>query len=209
MRRAKKKQKSSLFIAFFIAVGIYVLVGVCVYAVMIKTKDYKILAQKTYYLSFSHFVPSLSAETSKEHQKTEDSSIDETDKMKPFAPRNKKIPKTQTSSLSQTTPQPVSAPSSQVIDSSANDAYARTIYALISESYTYPVSFKSRGIKGEVKLYFEIDEMGKLNNAKILSSSHFESLDQLALKSLQKASHSFPKPSTYREMIITLGYGTK
>ncbi len=208
MRRAKKKERSSLYIAFFIAVGIYALLGVCVYAVMIKMKDYEILAQKTYYLSLSHFVPSSSQATNQEHQKAQDSSINEIDKVKPTASRKKKPPKAQTHSFSQTS-QPISAPSSQAVDSDSDDAYARRIYALISESYTYPSYLKNKGIKGEVKLRFEIDENGALNNVKILQSSRFGSLDKLAIKSLLKASHYFPKPSANREMIITLGYGTK
>jgi len=88
------------------------------------------------------------------------------------------------------------------------DSYARKIYQLLDEAYYYPNTMRERGVKGEVKLRFHIDDIGNVSDIVSLHSDE-RRLEDVAMRIIKIASKKFPKPEESRTMIITLGFGTK
>lgn len=88
----------------------------------------------------------------------------------------------------------------------AIDEYALIVRNMILEKYSYPARLRKRGIKGDVKVEFAIDTNGECK-ANVFQTSNHDSLDNLAIHTIELASSFFPKPKQNRIFHITLGYG--
>jgi protein TonB len=70
----------------------------------------------------------------------------------------------------------------------------------------YPSKAKKLRMEGIAKVKIRIDQDGKITLLEITESSGFSMLDQSAIKSIQKASKNFPKPSKVLLFILPISY---
>lgn len=70
----------------------------------------------------------------------------------------------------------------------------------------YPSTAKKLRMEGIAKVKIRIDLEGKITLLEITESSGFSILDQSALKSIQKASKNFPKPSKVLLLVLPISY---
>ncbi|MDR1008451.1 MAG: energy transducer TonB [Campylobacteraceae bacterium] len=70
----------------------------------------------------------------------------------------------------------------------------------------YPSKAKKMRMEGIAKIKIRIDQEGKITLLEITESSGFSMLDQSAIKSIQKASKNFPKPSRILLFILPISY---
>jgi len=79
------------------------------------------------------------------------------------------------------------------------------IAQLLQDNLYYPRRARKRGIEGEVKVSFVIHKDAQLSNIKVLSSSS-DILSRAAIKTLEKLSGKFPKPSQELTLTVPIGY---
>lgn len=89
---------------------------------------------------------------------------------------------------------------------SQDDEYALKIKEIILKEHKYPPSFSAMGLKGVVGVEFSIAASGDLINERVIKSSGLDTLDKHALKTIKKASRSFPKPQNERVIKTSLRY---
>jgi protein TonB len=70
----------------------------------------------------------------------------------------------------------------------------------------YPSKAKKLRMEGIAKVKIRIDQDGRITLLEITESSGFSMLDQSAIKSIQKASKNFPKPSKVLLFILPISY---